>query len=878
VASNLLKVRALSIDTMSSNRPGHSSSAPRVDGHRQQLAAARQDYVAAARHGRAGRDVQARYTAYIDSLVHQLAEGAREHSGAALSVCALGGYGRRSLCLHSDIDLLILFEEEIAPAEERFINGLLQPLWDLGLSIGHHVRDFAEFDEPDTGNTEFLLSLLDVRLIAGDERLFQRLGGWSQASILDGNGGSRRILDALLQLVDARHEQFNGTLYQLEPDIKSAPGGLRDIAAARHIRLLQPSAFTLEAGDDRSVRLLQDAEDFLQRIRSVLHLEASRDVNILSHDLQEKVAEAFAFQERQLQQRVEALMSQYFRHARASARAFERARRAVTPVSGRSPSRHVGRHFEIAADGVRFLDLTRAAARPGLWLELFRLALSNGCAVSEQALNCIEQNVERFSADDFLATEADRQLVRSMLYPRPGLYARLSEMHDCGLLNRVFPEFGRIHGRVIRDFHHKYTVDEHTLLTIRGVESLWNPTNSSHQRFGSILQEIHEPELLTISLLFHDVGKWRDTEHTQESVRLAQTALDRLDLPAQSRQTVEFLIRNHLQMSRAAFRRDLDDPHVIKQFGDFIGSEERLKLLTLLTFADVGAVSPGTLTPWKEELLWRLYVHAYNRLTLGYADDLLQKDPAGLAVVVAGRPEDITEAELAQFLKGLPRRYLTLFGLGSIYRHVRLARGIHQDEVHAVLERHDDVWELSLVTLDKPYLFSNICGVLAYFGMDIHRGQAMTTDDGLVLDVFQFSDEEGFLRHNPSATSEITTLLEGAVAGTVDVPTLLRGKERSVVYRSRRQGAPVVRFDNEHSRKYTVIELIAADAPGLLHRVSRVISGRGCDVDLVLIATEGKKAVDVLHITRQGKKLTEADQLSLREELERTLEDTHEAR
>jgi [protein-PII] uridylyltransferase len=361
-------------------------------------------------------------------------------------------------------------------------------------------------------------------------------------------------------------------------------------------------------------------------------------------------------------------------------------------------------------------------------------------------------------------------------------------------------------------------------------------------------------------------------------VRLAQTALDRLELPSQSRQTVEFLIRNHLQMSRVAFRRDLDDPHVINQFADLVGSEERLKMLTLLTFADVGAVSTETLSPWKEELLWRLYVHAYNRLTLGYADELLQKDPAGLAVVVAGRPDDISEEELSQFLKGLPRRYLTLFGLGSIYRHVRLARNIHKDEVHAVLERHDDVWELSLVTLDKPYLFSNISGVLAYFGMDIHRGQAMTTPDGLVLDVFQFSDDQGFLRLNADATNEITSMLEKAVAGSIDVPSLLRGKERSVLYKPRRQGAPVVRFDNEHSRKYTVIELVADDAPGLLYRVSRAISGRGCDVDLVLIATEGKKAVDVLHITKQGKKLTESDQISLREELERMLEDSHEAR
>ena len=867
------------MDTTGSNGMASftTASATRSESSKHQvsgaLAAARQEYVAAARQGRAGRDVQARYAAQIDAIVQQLAALARDHSGAALAICAVGGYGRRTLCLHSDVDLLILFEEPIGQPEERFINALLQPLWDLGLTIGHHVRELDEFAELDVSNPEFLLSLLDLRLIAGDARVFQRVQAWTTSTI---EQSGAVVLEALLTLVDQRYAPFNGTLYQLEPEIKNAPGGLRDITAVRHMRALRSGAF--EPEHERTARQLQDAEDFLLRIRSVLHAETGRDVNLLTHDLQEKIAEAIAAEGRTLQQRVEALMGEYFRHARVAARALDRARRTVTPAAVRTPSRHVGRHFEIAPEGVRFLDLTRAATRPGLWLELFRLALSNGCGVSEQALNCIEQNIDRFSADDFLATEGDRQLVRSMLYPRPGLYARLSEMHDCGLLNRLFPEFARVHCRVIRDFHHKYTVDEHTLLAIRGIESLWHPATSSHQRFGSILQEIHGPELLTIALLFHDVGKWRDAEHVQESGRVAQSALDRLDLPAQGRQTVEFLIRNHLQMSRVAFRRDLDDPHVVKLFADLIGSEERLKMLTLLTLADVGAVSPDTLTPWKEDLLWRLYVHAYNRLTLGYADELLQKDPAGLAVVVAGRPDDISADELSQFLKGLPRRYLTLFGLTSIYRHVRLARGLHSDEVHAVLERHDDVWELSLVTLDKPYLFSNICGVLAYFGMDIHRGQAMTTPDRLVLDVFQFTDDEGFLKHNASGTGEITAMLEGAVAGTVDVPSLLRGKERSVVYRTRRHAAPVVRFDNEHSRKFTVIELVAADAPGLLHRVSRVISGRGCDVDLVLIATEGKKAVDVLHITRQGKKLTESEQQSLREDLERMLEDSHEAR
>src|SRR6185295_8805628 len=297
-------------------------------------------------------------------------------------------------------------------------------------------------------------------------------------------------------------------------------------------------------------------------------------------------------------------------------------------------------------------------------------------------------------------------------------------------------------------------------LTIRNVESLLDPSTASRRRFGSILQELHAPELLTLALLFHDVGKWREADHAQESVRLAQSMLDRLELPDDERALVEFLIREHLQMSQVAFRRDSEDPHVAARFAELVATEEQLKLLCLMTLADVGAVSPDTLTPWKEDLLWRVYVDTYNRLTLGYADQLLDKDPAGLSVLIAGRPADISERELVAFLEGLPRRYLSTFGLSAVYRHVRLARDIHPDEVHTFLEKHDDVWELTLVTLDKPFLFANISGVLSYFGMDIHRGQAMTTPNGLVLDVFEFTDDEGYLTQNAAATVEISRMLE----------------------------------------------------------------------------------------------------------------------
>jgi [protein-PII] uridylyltransferase len=832
------------------------------------LAAAREEYAAEARQGLGGRATVQRYADRMDGLVRTVVDAASDRTATPFAVCAVGGYGRRALCLHSDIDLLLVFDGTIAQPEERFVNAVLQPLWDLRLALGQHVRELADFDDAaDTSNPEFLLSLLDLRFLAGDASLFDRI-----AARIAEPPGPRVVLEPLLALIEQRHQQFNNTQYQLEPDIKQAPGGLRDIAALRHLRALAPRAFGIpEAG--LKAGPTEEAEEFLLRIRSVLHLLGGRDVNLLTHELQEKVAEAIGSTGAHPHQRVESLMGEYFLRARTVVRALASADRALRPPGPPIATRRIGRQFEINADGVLFANPERAANQPSLWVDAFRVALDHGCRVSERALSLIEQNLHRCTPDDFVSTEGERQQLRKLLVPRRGLYNRLSEMHDCGLLNRIFPEFAKVHCRVVRDFYHKYTVDEHTLLAIRGLESLLDPPNPGRRRFTSILQEVRAPELLTLALLFHDVGKWREADHAQESVRLAQSMLDRLELPDDERATVEFLIREHLQMSQVAFRRDSEDPHVAARFAELVGTEEHLKLLCLMTLADVGAVSTDTLTPWKEDLLWRVYVDSYNRLTLGYADQLLDKDPAGLAVLIAGRPADISEQELVTFLEGLPRRYLSTFGLSAVYRHVRLARDIHPDEVHTFLEKHDDVWELTLVTLDKPFLFSNISGILSYFGMDIHRGQAMTTPHGLVLDVFEFTDDESYLKQNAAATTEMSRMLEQAVAGSVDVTALLRGRLRSVLHRVRHhRRPPVVHFDNEHSRKYTVLEIVADDAPGLLHRISRVISGQGCDVHLVLISTEGKRAIDVLHITRTGAKLPEADQAALAAKLQHVLE------
>ena len=802
----------------------------------------------------------------MDEAVKDLVDAARTHTSTPIAVCALGGYGRRALSLHSDIDLLLLFGAPIGRPEERFVKALLHPLWDLRFTVGHHVRELADFDRLETDNPEFLLALTDLRPLAGDRELAGRFDAVLQ-------GSSRQwhpqILEALVVLTDHRHSQFHDTLYQLEPDVKEGPGALRDIWATRTILKL--------GGDRRRVPRhepadrLSDAEEFLMRIRSGLHLDMGRNLNVLSYELQEKAAERLHYADPDARRRAESLMTDYFKHARSVTRALGRVRRAALPPTP-TPIRLIGENLMWVVEGITFANAEKAAANPSSWIALFDAAVSRNVPAADDALALVEreQDTHHYPPDAFHPTNEHRQRIVQFLRPRPGLSARLSEMRDCGLLGAIFLEFNEISCKVTRDFYHKYSVDEHTLLTVRNVERLMN-----HPRFGPVLRELRRPEVLVLTLLYHDVGKAREGNHSEVGAEMAAVMMDRLGLDHEDRQMVDFLIRNHLKMSRIAFRRDTEEPEVVKQFASLFNTEEHLKMLFLLTLADVGAVSAETLTPWKEELLWRLYVDAYNQMTLGYGDEIIDRKEALVAELQANRPHDISESEMAAFLEGLPRRYLILFTPDAIYRHVRLSRNISPNEAHFFLEKKAEAWELTVVSLDKPFLFSNICGVLSYFGMDILRGHALTSLSGLVLDVFQFSDREKFFERNSQAREQFDRRLTDVMSGQNDVTALLTGKEQSVLFRrgpARR--APVIYFDDEHSRRYTILELVADDAPGLLHRISRVISEHGVDVDLVLISTEGQKAIDVFHITRGGAKLSEDAKAALKADLERMLKES----
>ena len=858
---------------MTSTSPG--AAPPEGRSPADALRAARDRYEADVRQARGGRLAAHAYSAAVDGLLGGILADAGARPGAStapVALAAIGGYGRRHLCLHSDIDLLILFDRPIAAAEERLAKALLHALWDLGFDVGHQVRRVAELETVETDNPEFLVSVSDARLVAGERAVFDRLA----AVVLDaGSPWRRAAADALRGLVQERHGQYGHTIYHLEPDIKEAPGGLRDVSAIRTLTALNPAgaggAAPLIAG--RRDEALDEAEEFLLRIRSMVHLDNKRDQNILSHEHQETVAERFGAPGTKART-VEALMSVYFHHARIVSRVLSHVLESTAPAPAAAATGVVADNIERRPDGVGFVDPVRASLQPRTWLPVFQAAIDEGCAVAPDTLTFIERHGDRYTSEQFFPERAECEAFLRFLKPRAGLYDRLSEMHENGLLGRMFPEFRKVYCRVIRDFHHMYTVDEHTLVTIRNLSDLTDPEACapSRRRFAAVLAELDEPELIVLALLFHDVGKWTDKNHAEESCRMVADPLRRLRVPPPAARTVEFLIRHHLVMSKTAFRRDTQDPEVPRQLARLVGTEDRLRMLCLLTLVDIQGTTRETLTPWKEELLWRLYVDTWNRLTLGYGDEVIAGGEPSVAELVADRPPEVTEEQVTRFLDGLPQRYLRLVDPRQVYEHVALSRDLDPEGVRVSLEREDGVWALGVVTRDRPRVFSKICGVLSYFGMDIIRGQAMSNREGVVLDLFRFVDADKFLALNESGPSELKRLLQEVLTGAVELESMLQGREAAARARRRRvRVSSVVHFDHFYSDRYTVLEVGGANQWGLLHRISRVISEHGCDIDLVLISTEGDRATDVFHLTRDGRKLSTDMEHDLRADLEAAL-------
>ena len=826
-----------------------------------------------------GRAAVAQRTHLVEDILSRLWRdiiSADEAGPLNFALVATGGFGRGWLFPYSDIDLLFLFGD--SDAERAFkdqVRRFSQELWDLKLKLSSASRTLAECDRYDANNTEFTISLLDCRYLAGDRDLFRRLHDKTIPRVVMRE--SKALLQGLAEVTRERHGKYGMTLYHLEPNLKEAPGGLRDCNVAFWLALISAMDKLHDWPDASSLRApvrkqLESALDFLMSARCFLHFRHGRDDNTLSWEAQDEAAARRIGAADAVELSAADWMRIYFGHARAVQRTvmqlleeIPEAWSALYRQVQSWRSRLTTADFSVV-DGLIFLQRPTALQDPEVLLRLFHFMAHHGLKLSATTEFRIEQALPALASMPPRGAELWLYLQETLLQP----YAAdaLRAMQSLRLLTLLLPELKLIDSLVVRDFYHRFTVDEHSFLAIESLHRLKQSTSEWEKRYSVLLGELEDPELLYLALLLHDTGKGvpGGSNHVEASLEVANHAMDRLDVDPKERAEVLFLIGSHLELS-AALRRDIFNPETVAAFAEKMGTPERLKMLTLLTYADIKAVNPEALTPWKAENVWQLYMGAENYLNRS-ADQRVHADVNDEKLARLRTLAPVTSSKFKEFLEGFPQRYLLVHSAEEVMRHMLMAEELGEDPVQVELKRGRHWYELTLVTRDRPFLFAKLAGVLAAWGMNIVKANAFSNEAGTVVDTLYFTDRFRTLELNLSEWERFKRSVTDVMLGEADLDKMLRDRQRS------EKGAIAkvkvetkIEFDDSSSSTSTLVQVIAQDRPRLLHRIASCLSDQQCNIEIALIDTEGQMAIDTFYLTSGGKKLAVAHRATVEKAL-----------
>ena len=801
--------------------------------------------------------------AALETVDTKLYRAPNPTQGEQLCIIAVGGYGRGELAPFSDIDLLFLLPYKQTPRVEQVVETILYLLWDMKLKVGHSTRSIDECMRQAKADMTVRTAILESRYICGEISLMEQMIARFREEII--KGSALEFVEAKLKESDDRHRQLGDSRYVIEPNIKDGKGGLRDLHKLFWIGKYAYKTDDVSALVSEGVLSLDDARRFakaqkqLWTIRCHLHYLAGREEDRLTVDHQREIAKRLGYMDRSGNTAVERFMKHYYLTAKdvgdltrifcaAIEEEHQRKPRLKLSAPWRRP-KSLG-DFELEGGRLNSKDPEIFSKDPVNFLRMFHVAQENDLEFHPQILKLVNQDLKLIDKK-LRHDQKANSLFLEILTSKKGPERILRRMNEAQVFGRFIPDFRKVVAQMQYDMYHVYTVDEHTIIMLgilfkiekRELEEI-PPTASS------VVGKVISRRELYVAVLLHDIAKGRGGDHSILGEKVARRLCPRFGMTAEETETVAWLVRWHLLMSYAAFKRDINDPKTIEDFTAIVRSPERLRLLLVLTVADIRAVGPNVWNSWKGALLSELYWLAEEAL-LGHSS--IKAQTARIEKVHDDLEKELiswTSKELhTHFKQGYPSYWLT-YDKDTLVRHANLIKKANDDKtaltVNTLIDSDRGITEVIVYTADHPGLFSRIAGALASAGANVVDAKITTMRNGMALDSFWVQDGNG---NDFEDTTRLTNAISETLSSGIHLGQLLASRPNKLPKRAQAMDVPHrVLIDNKASSTHTVIEVNGRDQPGLLHRLTKSLAEQNLQISSAKISTYGASIVDVFYV------------------------------